>query len=108
MKVNKVRIANLEKNTPALLQVVWLDAMVSDADPYVPEKNLGGCLLSSLGHLVQEDDFFIYLSRDSGEFGDGRHGCEIPKVNIVEVYALSPDHRMKLMVAARKKTLQKS
>ncbi len=99
MKVSKDRLAGLEKNTPALVRVIWLDAMTVDADPYVPGRDnngYGGCLLSSLGHLVKEDDDFVYLSSDAGEFGEARHGCEIPKVSIVEFQVLSLNYRKKL------------
>jgi hypothetical protein len=93
MKVSKGRLTGLEKNTPDLLRVVWLDAMTVDADPYVPGRDnngYGGCLLSSLGHLVKEDDDFVYISRDSGEFGEARHGCEIQ--------VLSLNHRKRVNV----------
>lgn len=68
-----------------------------DADPYIPpSKGSGGCMLSSLGHVIQEDDEFIYLSRDSGEYGEGREGCEIPKVNVIEVRVLGAMRKRKL------------
>ena len=96
MKVSKDRTLSLETNIPVLVQVIWLDAMTSDADPYVPVKNHGGCLLSSMGHLVEEDEQFVFLSCDLGELGDGRHGYEIPKVNIVQINVLTVSHRRKV------------
>ena len=96
MKVSKDRTVSLDKNTPALVQVIWIDASTSEADPYVPAKNHGGCLLSSMGHLVEEDEQFVFLSRDSGEYGEGRHGCEIPKINILQINVLTVSHRRKV------------
>ena len=95
-KHRKARVTRLEDGLPPLVRVIWHDAAYNTGACYDPPDNSGGIILSSIGHLFREDDSFLYLSGDYNELGDARHGQDIPKVNVIEVYALGTTRRRKL------------
>ena len=95
-KHRKARVARLEDGLPPLVRVIWHDASYNTGACYAPMEDSGGIILSSIGHLLQEDDDFLYLSGDYNELGDARHGQDIPKVNVIKVYTLGTTNRRKL------------
>lgn len=79
------RLREFEAKVPPVVQILWLDASSKYVENYEPDERNCGMILSTVGHLIHEDDDFVYLSIDADEMGNARDGMEIPRVNILAI-----------------------
>ncbi len=89
------RLRTFEAKIPPIVEVLWLDASAKYEEHYEPDGDNCGLLLSTVGHLIDEDDEFVYLSVDFDELGHARDGMEIPRVNVLAVRRAANARRKK-------------